>query len=431
MFDRALFMAAGTQADLTVPVPQADVEAAVGRFRAACERSVSAVPRPPDDVTWLRDLFARDRDLDLAHVDVAAATHEARGEHEQAERLWRHAIALEPANAQRRLDLAGSLLRRGNYARGWAELERYRRQCWPQVAFGGRPPWDGGPLDGRTVLVRRDWGGLGDDLMLLRYIPRLAERAGRVVLVVRPSLARLTRANRLGAAEIRVGGAGRLGPAPSSLPRFDTHTWLPDLPLRFKTTPATIPAEPYLRPDPMLVVRWRATVTHAGPGLKVGLIWAASPWGQQQRNVPLAALAPLGRVPGVALVSLQKSVSDIPGRPLPADAGGEAEPAPDGLRLLRLGPSLGDLSDTAAAMACLDLIITVDTGPAHLAGALGRPTWLLLHEPADWRWALEREACPWYPSMRLFRQERSGGWGPVVAPVAGALARLVAGRRTA
>jgi hypothetical protein len=141
--------------------------------------------------------------------------------------------------------------------------------------------------------------------------------------------------------------------------------------------------------------------------------------------MPLAALAPLADVPGVELYSLTKTASIRPPGWYPILSDPESEPAPEGMRLTRLGPQFADLADTAAVMMSLDLVVTCDTSVAHLAGALGRPSWVLLHAWPDKIWELERETSPWYPSMRLFRQERAGEWGPVVARVVKELHGLV------
>ena len=357
----------------------------------------------------------------LATVDLPTAEREHRG-------LLRR-DAGEAASVR---EFRGRLaLSRGDYARGWAELEwrlwgpRRRDATGRNVARR----WKHGDPNGRTILVRHEYG-LGDRIQLLRFVPPLADRGARVVLEASPPLVRLARSLR-GVAEICVGTTTR-GPRP--VPDFHVWVGLASLPHLFGTTPATIPTDiPYLHADPRLVAAWGERIRAAGPGVRVGLNWAgrsANP-DERWRRLPLAALAPPVRVPGVRLFSLQKTTSEEAGWQRPADGGAETESAPAGMDLVRLGPSFADLADCAAAMMNLDLIITSDTAVAHLAGALGCRVWTLLPDLVQWHWALDREHSRWYPSMRLFRQDRLGDWAPVVARVAAELAHLAAARGAA
>ena len=315
------------------------------------------------------------------------------GELREAIAYHRRAVALAPDNLEVHRALALALLAAGDFEEGWREYDWRQRRRYPQ------PAWDGGPLAGRSILVYQE-DGLGDTLQFARYVPLVAASGGRVILECAAPLARLLQ---------RLAGVERVVVAGDPLPAFDTHAALMSLPACVGTTRDTIPrAVPYLAADPRLVESWRARLGRAD-ALSVGLVWRGNPChpNDSNRSMRRADLAPLGRVPGVHLYGLQV---------------GPAGASVDG----NLGPQLNNFDDTAAVVSVLDLVITVDTSVAHLAGALGRPVWVLLSSPHDWRWHLEHETSPWYPSMRLYRQERPGDWGPVVERVAVELARLAA-----
>jgi hypothetical protein len=284
------------------------------------------------------------------------------------------------------------------------------------------PLWDGGPIARRTVLANAIVDGLGDAFQFIRYVPRIQAMGASVRLVCYGSQARL----------FAKCGAGPRGlgldhiiafSADGVPPEFLTHDVqvpLMSLPAIFGTTPETIPADvPYLAADAGTVERWRPAV-EAIPGLRVGVAWQGDPRQTQdrRRSFRLAELATLAAVPNVSLVSLQKAygVEQLPGAGFPVWDLGPAYHAADWL-------------DTAAITSLLDLVVTPDTGIAHLAGALARPVWVALSRPADWRWMQDREDCPWYPTMRLFRQDRLGEWGPVFRRMAEALDGLARGRR--
>src|SRR6266568_4978670 len=240
----------------------------------------------------------------------------------------------------------------------------------------------------------------------MRYAPLVADRGGRVVLEIQPPLARLA-AGTEGVAEIVAAGA--------ALPPFDLHCPLLSLPERFGTDLATIPAEiPYLTPDPELVEHWRRKLGD-GPGLKVGIVWAGNRAhkNDRSRSIAIERLLPILEVPGIRWVSLQvgERAADVARLPIGMVAD--------------ISNELGDFGDTAAVIANLDLVIAVDTAVVHLTGALGRPVWAMLAFAPDWRWLLEREDSPWYPTMRLFRQTEPGDWAGVFDRVAAALQHRV------
>ena len=268
-----------------------------------------------------------------------------------------------------------------------------------------QPQWKGEPLDGARIVIPAEQG-LGDTLQFLRYIPMVAAAGGVVVLMVQERMRRLA---------ARVPGVAELVVSGEALPEFAWHCPLLSLALAFGTTLETIPAEvPYLSVPEEALARLEelATVEWPEERLKVGVAWAGNQTfvgdRARYRSMPFEALRPLTEMAGVSLFSLQM---------------GEACAELEGVEgVTDLAPYVGDMADTAAQMARLDLVISVDTSVAHLAAGLGVATWVLLpFAAADWRWLLERSDSPWYPTMRLFRQPRPGDWAAVVAEVCGEL----------
>lgn len=372
-----------------------DYEAAIGRLR-------ELIPVWPDE--------------GLLHA-ILGGVLRAAGDRDGAEVAFRRAIALAPELPDAHVDLGELRLARGDFLRGWPGYEwRMRPPDYATApAVVPLPRWDGTPLDGRALLVVAEQG-LGDALMFARYLPMIGARGGRLVAECQRPLARLWEAS-FGRGSTLVVGESR--------PPCDAYTLTMSLaPLLGTDGVAAIPpAAPCLRVPPRMVAVWRRRLRAGGPGLTVGLVWSASPSRARpggigprnhRRSLPLAALAPLGRVPGVRLFSVQKGPPSS-----------EAAAPPGGLRLTDLGPDIGDFLDTAAIVGALDLLIVADTSVANLGGTLGRPTWVLLPEPCDWRWGIAGDRTPWFPSARLFRQETPGDWGPVVERVAAELAALV------
>jgi hypothetical protein len=252
--------------------------------------------------------------------------------------------------------------------------------------------------------------GFGDTLQFCRYVPLLAATA-RVILEVPKPLLRLLSA---------LPGVSQAVATGDPLPDFDLYCPLVDLPLAFGTTVATIPNQvPYLQADPDQVTLWRQRVEGL-PGLRVGMVWSGAPRPElpkvdnvdHRRSIPLKQLAPLGQVPGVSLVSLQKG-----------DRATQAKLPPPSLTIADWTEELDDFAVTAALIEALDLVISVDTSVAHLAGALGKPVWVLSRYDACWRWLRDRTDSPWYPTAKLFRQPVAGDWASVIAEVTIALRR--------
>jgi cytochrome c-type biogenesis protein CcmH/NrfG len=366
-------------------------------------------PREPNaGLGFLRRAFEIDPNHDgvracltLGHVAMGAL-HAAREDWAEMLAAYRRALDIDPSHAEAHFNLAVELLRTGEYAQGWREYE-WR---WQWAGFADRPRnfpqplWRGEPLNGARILLHAEQG-LGDAIQFVRYLPLVAERGGTVVLEVYEPLVRLLAS---------LPGVATMVSRGSALPVVDWHCPLMSLPLAFDTTLETVPAPvPY-------VTAAAAPLEPDGPisatgARRIGLAWAGSPTHlrDQRRSIGLDLFAPLTHVQGTRWYSLQKG---------PAALALAASPAAD---LVDLGPRMSDFFDTAALIASLDLVITVDTSVAHLAGAMGKPVWILLSAPSDWRWMLGRDDSPWYPTARLFRQAVPGQWGPVLEQIHQAL----------
>lgn len=312
-------------------------------------------------------------------------------------------LALYPDHAEAHWNRSLLLLLTGRYEEGWDEYEwrwRKRRFTSPLREFGV-PQWGGERLSGRRILIHAEQG-FGDTIQFCRYLPLVAGQGAEVVFECHQPLVNLMKS---------LPGNIQVIPFGTLLPSVDLHCPLLSLPRIFGTTPATIPALiPYLSPPPRHLLFWEDLLA-AQDGLKIGLCWKGKPYPDPGRSCPAELLAPLGTVPGVTFYSLQ--VEHEQNR-FPFSCNGFA-------------PLLLDFSDSAALVAQLDLVITIDTAVAHLAGALGRNTWAMLPYAPDWRWGLQGDSTPWYPKMRLFRQREANGWEDLVKSVADVLAAWVVG----
>lgn len=321
-------------------------------------------------------------------------------------------LALNPARLEALYYSGVSYLALGDYERGWERYEaRLRLRGRLSVASfeSTRPTWRGETsLQGRTILLHSEQG-LGDTLQFCRYADLAKQAGATVILKVDAPLVRLLSTLK---------GADHVLAAGASLPSFDLHAPIMSLPLAFRTTIHTIPAEvPYLRAEPEKVALWTRRL---GPRTRprVGLVWSGGvvPGRAEfeRRNIPLRMLAPLAAA-DADFVSLQKG--EAAEREL-AEALAAGWNGPD---MVNPAADLHDFSDTAALIETLDLVITVDTSTAHLAGALGKPVWILNRFDSCWRWLRQRTDSPWYPTARLFRQRIFGDWSEVVQEVAEAL----------
>jgi uncharacterized protein (TIGR03032 family) len=330
-----------------------------------------------------------------------------RGQPHQAVPYYERAVALHPQYAQAHCNLGLALLQLGDYPRGFAEYAwRFQAGYVPPV-HGPHPRWDGHPLPDQTLLIHTEQGA-EDAIQFARYLPLAAQRCRKLIVVCGQDLMPLF-ATLPGIAELR--NAGTI-----TLAEFDAYLPLLSLPQVFGTTLATIPAAvPYFdvttlrrRKDPAALPRLEPW---AGP--RVGLVWAGGPTDRHDRHHSCAVreFLPVLRTPGMAFYSVQTG-----------ERRGELTELPANLPVQDLAAQVGDYGDLAIILEQLDLVLSVDTSVAHLAGALGKPVWVLLSAVPDWRWFLEGETTPWYPTMRLFRQTRPGEWAEVMARVAQALA---------
>jgi tetratricopeptide (TPR) repeat protein len=406
-----------------------------GRFEEALDAYQSALAIKPDYAEALSNCGDALQDLGrpeeaLAWYDRALAAGAAhpqaftnRGNAlrsllrlEEALQMYARALAIDPNFAQAHVSEAMCRLLMGDWSRGWIELER-RWDTDPLAAAKRdfkRPLWLGNQeIAERSILLHAEQG-LGDTIQFCRYAPMVAGKGARVVLEVPAPLKSLLRS---------LVGVDVLIQQGEPIPPTDLHCPLMSLPLAFGTTLESVPSAPgYLTPDPEHVGMWRERLKPV-PGAKVGIVWAGGQRrdpqagvGDRRRSMALSQFAALATVAGATFISLQVGE--------PAE---EASSPPAGMNLVDWTAELNDFADTAALVAALDLVISVDTSVAHLAGALGRPVWLLNCYESEWRWLLEREDSPWYPTMRIFRQSTSGDWTPVVERVAGELASGIAG----
>jgi tetratricopeptide (TPR) repeat protein len=318
------------------------------------------------------------------------------------------AAAVRPDCAEAHWNAALVRLRHGDFATGWRDYEwRWRKADWAgrQRDFAS-PPWRGrGPIAGKTVLLHAEQG-FGDTIQFARYARLVAERGATVVLECQPQLKNLLQ---------NIDGAAHVIAAGEPLPSFDVHCPLLSLPLALGTELATVPCGvPYIRPPAERTEKWRDRLPSRGRQ-RVGLCWAGSGahLSDRHRSISFDQFCPILSVDGIDFVSLQKEL-----RPLDAALLRKhdvAQPSAD----------FADFADTAAVIAMLDLIISVDTSVAHLAGAMGKPVALLLPFSPDFRWMLDRDDSPWYPTMRLFRQTSLGAWDGVITRVRDALVEIV------
>ena len=331
-----------------------------------------------------------------------------KGQYKDASRAYQKSIELDNDNPIAHYNFSFALIALGDLNRGWQEyqwhwkfkddvnlLEKYHQ-----------PLWTGFDISGRTILVRdapKPHSGFGDTIQFIRYIPLIAKRGAKVIFQSHKELMSLLK---------NVEGIHQIVAFEEEPPAYDVHCILLDLPSLFDISLDNIPSTiPYIPVDPKLSKAWAEKMRHAEGILKVGLVWAAGGW---DRSCDLNSFSSLGDINDIILYSLQKG-----------PASEQSEDPLNGMQLINLDKEICNFSDTAAVIENLDLVISVDTAVAHLAGALGKPVWTLLPYIAPWRWMLDREDSPWYPTMRLFRQPSPGDWKSVIAKVKDEIMKLL------
>jgi tetratricopeptide (TPR) repeat protein len=401
----------------------------LGRNEEAVEEFRIAVERRPDYLealsnlgnalrTLLRDeeaigVYSRALELRPRHVPALIGRAGAYASlHRTAAAMegFDAALAVEPGSAEAHFELSLLLLRNGQLSEGWSEYEwRWRKAESTSRARGfTQPQWDGKEsLAGRTILLHAEQG-FGDTIQFCRYAALVHVTGARVVLEVQRPLAALLRG---------LDGVDALVVQGDPLPGFDMHCPLLSLPRALGTTLETVPAKhSYLDPPPDIAAAWAGRLS-TDRAWRVGLAWAGrrSHTYDRARSLTLAQLGGLLAIPGIRFYSLHHELGEE-----------DAQRAAAAQNLAQFGEALAGFDSAAGLAAQLDLVISVDTSLAHLAGALGRPLWLLLGYTPDWRWLLDRDDSPWYPTARLFRQRSPGAWGEVLARVTDALRAMAA-----
>jgi len=378
----------------------------LGRYAEAVAANDRALAAAPDHANaWLN------RGKALAQLN----------RYDQAIASYDRVLALRKDDADAHFNAALARLTLGDYRRGFEEYEwRWRRTGMPAQKSRGKPLWRGEyPLARKTILLHAEQG-LGDTIQFARYVPLVAAGGAKVALEVPAELKPLLRG---------LDGAAAIVAPGEAPPPYDVHCPLGSLPLALRTELANVPAQiPYLAVGEAQLAKWSARLGDlARP--RIAIAWAGNPSHDNDRNrsIPFSRLAPLFPPPfagegrgGASFISIQRDVRSEDAAPLAAET-----------RVAQIGGELQDFSDTAAVLALADLVIAVDTAAAHLAGAMGRPVWVLVPFAPDWRWTLQGEMTPWYPTARLFRQTALGDWDGVIARVGGVLTTHFIGENAA
>lgn len=369
-----------------------EVYRSLGRLDEALATAKQAVELSPSDPLCLHNI---------------SIIHYERLEIEESIACAERALMMNPGLAGAHFELAEALLLKGDWARGWDEYEwRFRISgAAPLMPPTDRPQWDGISFSDATLLLIADQG-FGDVIQFGRYIPWAAERCPDIVVACPSEMEPVLRQLHPG---LRMFQNWQL------CPPYRAYAALSGLPRLHGTRVDNVPAPGYyLRGDLARTASWRDRLDSLSPRSyrRVGIVWAGRPThnNDHRRSTTLASFAPIAALPRVALVSLQKGPSSN-------QAGRYFGRAP----LINVGAEIQDYDDTMALLACLDVVVTVDTSVGHLAAAMGRPAWIMLATAPDWRWLLEREDSPWYPSVRLFRQTQARRWADVMQRVADAL----------
>jgi tetratricopeptide (TPR) repeat protein len=372
-------------------------------------RMLQKIGRWPESIAAFDQAIALRPSYAQAHANRGTSLL-AQGEWEPALSSLRTATELRPDFADAWWNIAFLKLLYGHYQEGWPLFE-WRLRCRGYAAQSRNfsvPRWTGDPAPKQTILVHAEQG-FGDTIQFLRYLPLAKKRsaAAKILFECQPELLRLIKATKRAAVEVI---AASRGEDVAALPEFDHHIPLLSVPLAIKQFDPLPMEKPYLRAEAKLRTMWRKRLGK-GKGLRVGLVWSGRKTheGDRQRSIEPEQLLPLLRTPSARFYNLQ------------IDASGALPSVLAESGLIDLTADITDFADTAALISELDLVITVDTAAAHLAGALGHPVWTLLPFVPDWRWGLDREDTPWYPTMRLFRQKADGNWDEVIHCITDAL----------
>jgi tetratricopeptide (TPR) repeat protein len=344
------------------------------------------------------EAYGRAIEIDPRLVPVLRAMsgiYSTTGRHEENVELLRRLLAIDPTDAAAHWSLAWSLLVLGFWEEGWVEAEWRPRDERPELQAAEKNIWDGGSISGKRLLIYSD-GGHGDEINLARFIPMAAAASGaQIIFECHPALGELFR---------QIPGVWKLIGRGEALPDFDEYVSVLSLPRIFRTTVENVPGQSaYLVALGDRVEKFRGEIP-GGRELKVGLIWSGTSGESDARTRTIEAFGPLARIPNVRFFSLQKGAEG-------------SEPPPDGMKLIDLTSEIKDFADAAGLLSHLDLLITVDTAGAHLAGAMGKPVWMLNPFMTDYRWLLDREDSVWYPTMRIFRQPANKNWGIPISQI--------------
>ncbi|MGD0461137.1 MAG: tetratricopeptide repeat protein [Tepidisphaeraceae bacterium] len=361
--------------------------------------SLARLGRPQEAIECFRRAIEIDPNSPAGYNNLGSLLQE-QGRWQEALKQYRKAVALEPGKAIARWNLARVLLLLGHMKEGWAEFDA--RLNMPHLGLKRafpQPQWDGSDPSGKTILLHAE-GGLGDALQFIRLAPQVARRGAKLILECQPALLPLLEG---------MTGLDRVIARGQPLPAFDWQIPLQSLPHVLGITLENIPNQvPYLSAPADRVQRWKQRLA-AETKTRVGLVWSGTRYANaDNRTRTIDVFAPLAEVPGFKFFSLQK--------------GDDSRQAPpQGMDWADFSAELNDFADTAAFVQNLDLVVTIDTSVAHLAGALAKPVWVLIPFQCDFRWMLERTDTPWYPTMRLFRQKKTGDWQTPIAELALAL----------
>ena len=358
----------------------------LGQYKAAAASHRRAVELTPDNADALYNLGLALRET---------------GQTDEALDCFAKTLELNPDHPGCHWDRSLTLLQKGDLKEGFEEYEwRWKLDGNPPRDYS-QPEWDGADLGSKTILLHQEQG-FGDMIQFVRYIPLVKKRGGTIIVEAQPQLSRLFST---------IEGVGQVVNTGAATPRFDVYAPMMSLARIFATTQETVPATvPYLSAPDAFAGQLPATLS---PQLTVGIAWAGSATHQNnaRRSCPFNFFTELMGLADVALYSLQtgRAAADIAGHGC-------------GAFVTDLGSKMNDFADTAAVIGHLDLVISVDTSIAHLAGALGKPVWVALPHPGDWRWMQDGDTSPWYPTMQLFRQPDPGNWAPVFEALKKALA---------